>query len=130
MASKGASGTAAAYQQSTFARAIASFLSDIRRKEDIKSPFYKEVLHQLSALALHDGAAQQSQTCAQELSAFIASLERVKTRESKTVRIAEKLRPFVTGLSQYTKTLDIVIQAAPAAALVLYGGARLVLQVL
>lgn len=120
---------APAYQQNPFARAIDSFLSDVRRNEDFKSPFFKEVLSQLSTLALHDGSTTQSQKCANDLAAFIEDMEFRKRRDSKTLRIAQRLSPLVSALSQYTATIDIVIQAAPTAAVVLYCGARLVLQV-
>jgi len=45
------------------------------------------------------------------------------------LHFGEKLRPLVTGLSQFTSVADIAIQAGPKAAVVLYSGARLVLQV-
>jgi hypothetical protein len=112
-----------------FARAIDSFLSDIKRNEDIKSPFYKEVLCELSRIALQDDSAQQNEDAAQALSTFIQEMDRRKRRDSKTLRFGEKLRPLVTGLSQFTTVTDIAIQAGPKAAVVLYSGARLVLQV-
>jgi hypothetical protein len=121
--------TAMTNQQNSLARAIEIFLSDISRKEDVKSPFYKEVLSQLSSLLLQDSSPQQSRRCADELSAFIEELERRHRRESMTMRIAEKLRPLVTGLSQYTSAFDVAIQGSPAPGTVLYGGARLILQV-
>lgn len=120
---------APAYQQNPFARALDSFLSEVRRSEDLKSPFFKEVLSQLSTLALHDGSTKQSRKCADDLTAFIEDMELRKRHGSKTLRIAEKLSPLVSALSQFTATLDVVIQAAPTAAVVLYCGARLVLQV-
>lgn len=116
-------------QQSPLARAIDSFLSDVKRNEDTKSQFYKEVLAQLSSLLLQSSSPEQTKRCADGLSAFVVQLEQKQKRESKTIRVADRLRPLVDGLSVYTTALDIVVQAGPAAAIVLYGGARLVLQV-
>jgi hypothetical protein len=123
------SATAKTNKPNPLVRTIESFLSDISRKEDAKSPFYKEVLFQLSNLLLQDNSAQHSRRCTDGLSAFIEQLERRQRRESKTMRISEKLRPLVTGLSQYTSAFDVAIQGSPAPGAVLYGGARLVLQV-
>ena len=114
--------------QAPFTRAIDSFLSDLKRDEDVKSPFYKETFFQLGNLLLHDSSREQSQRCAASLSTFIADLDRQR-RGSKTMRIAEKLRPLVAGLAQYTSAMDVMVQAGPAPALVIYGGARLVLMV-
>lgn len=121
--------TVTAFQQNPFARAIDSFLSDVRRSEDFKSPFFREVLSQLTKLALHDGSTTQSHKSATDLAAFIEDMELRKRHTSKTLRMTNKLRPLVSALSQYVATIDVVIQAAPTAAVVLYCGARLVLQV-
>jgi hypothetical protein len=45
------------------------------------------------------------------------------------MRFGEKLRPLVTGLAQFASAADIAIQAGPSAAIVLYSGARLIIQV-
>jgi hypothetical protein len=111
-----------------FALAIASFISDIKRNEDIRSPFYREVLGQINNRLLEKGSAAESKQCADHLDVFIRDLERKLKRDSKTLWITDKLRPLVSGLAQYTSACDIMIQATPCAAVVLYGGARLVLQ--
>jgi len=118
----------AAVTTNPFALAVASYLSDIKRNEDIRSPFYKEVLAQINSNSLEKDAAAQSKTCADRLAAFIGDLERKQKSESKTLWIAEKLRPFMSGLAQYTSICDTMIQAAPSAVVVVYAGARLVLQ--
>lgn len=112
-----------------FARAIESFLSDVRRNEPVTSPFYKEVLCQLSNIALQDDSVQQNQLAAKALSTFIQKMEGRKRRDSRMLRFGEKLRPLLTGLSQFTTVADIAIQAGPGPAVVLYSAARLVLQV-
>jgi hypothetical protein len=111
-----------------FSLAISSFLSDIVRDEEVNSRFYKEVLYQLSSIALHDDSAQQNQQAAKALSSFIQQMDGHKRRSSKMIRLGEKLRPLVTGLSQFTTVADIAIQAGPGAAVIIYSGARLVLQ--
>jgi len=128
-APSGPSHTAGARKPNAFARAIDSFLSDIKRNEDVKSPFYKEVLSELGKIALQDDSAQQNQRAAQNLSVFIQEMDSRKRRDSKVMRFGEKLRPLVTGLAQFTTAADIAIQAGPSAAVVLYSGARLLLQV-
>lgn len=121
--------TVAVRQPSPLARAIEAYLVDIKRDEDVRSPFYREVLCQLSNIALHDDSAQQGQLAAKALSAFIEDMDCRKRRDSKMIRFGERLRPLVTGLSQFTTVADIAIQASPTAAVILYSGARLVLQV-
>lgn len=111
-----------------FALAIVSFLSDIKQNEDIRSPFYREVLAQINSDSLEKDPAIQSQICADQLVAFIGDLERKQKTESKTLWITDKLRPFVSGLAQYTTICDSMIQAAPSAVVVVYAGARLILQ--
>lgn len=118
----------AAVATNPFALAIASFLSDIKRNEDIRSPFYKEVLAEINNSSLEKDLAAQSKICADHLAAFIQDLERKQKRDSKTLWIADKLRPLVSGLSQYISVADSMIQAAPSAVMVLYGGAKLLLQ--
>lgn len=120
--------TMAAVAPNPFALAIASFISDIRRNEDTRSPFYKEVLAQINNDSAGKDPDAISKACADQLAAFVRDLERKQKRDSKTLWIAEKLRPLVSGLTQYTNICDIMIQAAPSAVMVLYGGARLVLQ--
>ncbi|KAI9658923.1 MAG: hypothetical protein M1821_001883 [Bathelium mastoideum] len=110
--------------KSPFAIAIESFIADIKRNEDIRSPFYREVITQAVSERAGDN---QSLRCAEQLSTFIADLERKQKRNSKTLWVTEKLRPLLAGLNEYVQACDVMIQAAPSAAVLLYGGARLVL---
>jgi hypothetical protein len=112
----------------SFALAIASFISDIGRNENIRSPFYNEVLAQINNGALENASAAQSKKCADHLETFIRNLERKQKHNSKTLWITDKLRPLVSGLDQYANVCDVMIQAPPSAAVVLYGGAKLVLR--
>ena len=118
----------AAPLRNPFALAIDEFLYDIKRTEDLSSPFHREVLCQLSKVAIHDDSTRQNEQAAQALLAFIQDMDN-KRRDSKTFRCGEKLRPLVSGLSQFTSVTDIAIQAGPGAVVVLYSGARLVLLV-
>jgi len=111
-----------------FALAIASFISDIKSKEDIRSPFYKEVLSQIKVGTSDATQVGDTIQCEHQLDIFIQELERKQKRDSKTLWVTDKLRPLVTGLAQYTSACDVMVQAAPSAAVLLYGGARLVLQ--
>jgi hypothetical protein len=115
-------------QRNPFARAINLFLSELRQNEDVNSPFYKEVLAGTSVLLVEGSSSQQLQRFADSLSAFVLSLESRQKNKSKTRWIAGKLRPLLEGLSQYTNALDTAIQAGPVAAIVIYGGAKLILQ--
>jgi hypothetical protein len=110
-----------------FALAITSFISDIKRKENVRSPFYKEVLAHLNTNNDLLGKDQSNES-ADHLNAFIRELERKQKRDSKTLWITDKLRPLVSGLAQYTSVCDVMIQGAPFPGVILYGGARLVLQ--
>ena len=113
----------------TFARAIELFLCEVQRKEDVKSPFYKEVMSGLSQILQEDCSSEQTSKCAQRFSTFVRSLDSGHRSESKLRPISERLRPLIDGLTQFTGAFDVLIQTAPAAAQVLYGSARIVLQV-
>ena len=118
-----------AASKTPFARAIESFLDGVRKDEDVKNPFYKEVMSRAGHL-LRDGCSpEQSAKCAQGFSAFVEGLDRNQKRNSKTRMILDKLQPLVNGLQQFASAFDVLIQAAPAVVQVLYGGARIVLQV-
>src|ERR1700753_1171517 len=113
---------------SPFTRALNSFISEMKRKEDRNSPFFKEVLSKIAEESLEKDLASQNTSCEEQLTSFIQDLEQKQRKNSKTLWAADKLRPFMSGLYQYINICDLMIQAAPAAAVVLYGGARLVLQ--
>ncbi|KAL9623849.1 MAG: hypothetical protein Q9160_001841 [Pyrenula sp. 1 TL-2023] len=111
-----------------FALAISSFISDLKRSEDAKTPFYKEVLTQINNTPPGLDLTSERNQCADRLATFVHDLERRQKRDSKTRWVTEKLRPLMSGLDQYTRICDLAIQAAPSAAMLLYSGARLVLQ--
>jgi hypothetical protein len=111
-----------------FAHALESFISDVKSKEDIRSPFYKEVLARVDNGSIGKDLSTNSEVYADKLSIYIENLHLKQKRDSKTLWITEKLRPLISGLSQFTGACDSMFQAAPAAVQVLYGGAKLVLQ--
>ena len=117
-------------QPNQFATAIDTFLSDIRGKEDRKSLFFKEVLMQASLSLVHDGTSMDGKHCAEEgLSSFVKELDARYRSEQRTLRVMDTLRPLFDGLLQFTSAFDVLVQAGPAALVVIYGSARLVLQV-
>lgn len=109
-----------------FAIAIAEFIADVKRKEDVRSKFYKEVLSQVSQNPLQDGG--QSQMFAEHLRNFVQELESTQRRTSNTRWVSEKLQPLLSGLDQYTKACDVMAQAGGSMGVLVYGGARVVLQ--
>jgi len=66
---------------------------------------------------------------ANQLSKYIAELEVQHRKKSGVRRALEFAQPLVEGLMQYTSAIDIMIQADPTASSLIYGGAKLVLQV-
>jgi hypothetical protein len=113
-----------------FAQAIDDFLSEIRDKEDHKSDFYKEVLTQASLSLANDDFSKDGKNRAEEgLSSFVQNLDTRYRKEQKTLKVMEKLRPLVDGLSQFTSAYDVLVQAGPTPLIILYGSARFVLQV-
>ena len=123
------SGTATIKPRNAFARAVESFLRNVDRDEDVKSPFYKEVMSGLGQLWLEDCSPEQTSKCTEAFSTFVSELESRHRRGSKTRSVFASLQPLVNGLMQFASAFDVLIQAAPAAVQVLYGGARIVLQV-
>lgn len=104
-------------------------MEDIKDNTDRKSLFYKEVVHAACALKLADESQAQSHTSASQLSSFIADLEVQHRKKSGTRRILDLAQPLIEGLLQYTDAVDVMIQAGPAVTALIYGGAKLVLQV-
>ncbi|KAF2250593.1 hypothetical protein BU26DRAFT_266579 [Trematosphaeria pertusa] len=111
----------------TFALSLEAFISGVKRDEDIRSPFYKEVLSQLLSSPSDSNSHDHSSRSSEQLALYVKELDKKQKRSSYTRRISERLDPLLTGLSQYTQACDVMIQAGPAASAVLYGGARIVL---
>ena len=109
-----------------FVQALEEFLFEVKRKEDTRTPFYQKVLSQLESSSLEDDPKWRVR-CAEDLEAFVEDLEHKRRHGSKTFSILQRLKPLFSGLSLYTKSCDVAIQAGGAPACVLYGGARLVL---
>lgn len=112
-----------------FAKAIESFLLELKQTtKNTKSDFYKEVLVEAYNLNAVDGTLSASEQSAQRLQSVVHDLGRKRKQNSKASWLGDRLRPFVDGLQQFTSALDVMAQAAPSAAVVAYGGARLLLQ--
>ena len=112
------------YRSNPFAQAVEEVISEIKNQND---PFFKEIMKQFGASLLKDDP-QWSLHCAEGLANSVKSLEQKQRSESKTLGLTGRLQPFLSGLSMYTKAFDVAIQAGPAPAAVIYGGARLILQ--
>ena len=118
------------HRSNPFADAILSFIDEIKDNEDRKSIFYKEVVQVACHLAIaEDGTADQNLISATGLSKFISDLELQHRKKSGVRRVFAWAQPLVEGLTQYTAALDVMIQADPTGAALIYGGARLILQV-
>ncbi|KAF2878452.1 hypothetical protein BDV95DRAFT_22417 [Massariosphaeria phaeospora] len=111
-------------KRNPYGLALESFILSLKREEDIRSPFYSEVLSQVY---FTKEPAAQATGSAEKLSSFIKELNDKQKNGSITRRIVDRLEPLISGLSQYTAACDVMIQAAPSAAMLLYGGARIVL---
>ena len=72
---------AAASPPNPFALAIDSFIVDIQRTEDVRTPFYKEVIVRASSANTGSG---QNVHCAEQLAALITEMEQKQRRGSKT----------------------------------------------
>ena len=111
-----------------FAQAIEQFIEELKENEDPRSPFYQEILLAAAKLRYHDTAHEQSSASARALQSYIENLDLEQTRRGKTRWLGKKLQPLVDGLMQFTSALDTMIQAGPAPAMLIYGGAKLVLR--
>lgn len=80
-------------------------------------------------LRLSPEPADQSIVSADSLSRFVKNIETQHRKRSFTRRVFKSLQPLVDGLLQYTNAVDVMIQADPTAGALIYGGAKLVLQV-
>lgn len=114
-------------ESTPFADAVFEFIEKLKL-EDGGSRFYKEVLTEASTLLLRGGSNTQSLESARVLHVCIKDLDDEQTRRGKTRWIGRKLQPLVNGLSQFTDAFDVMIQPGPAPAMLLYGGAKLALQ--
>ncbi|KAF2736869.1 hypothetical protein EJ04DRAFT_575086 [Polyplosphaeria fusca] len=112
---------------SPFAIALGTYISSIKRDEDKETPFYKEVIKQLDGVSQSKSLAEQSRQSSEQLANFIEGLEQKQKRSSRTRRLSDRLRPLVAGINQYLTSCDVIVQAAPEAAVLIYGGARIVL---
>ena len=112
-----------------FAEAILSFVDEVKENEDRKSLFYKQVVQAACNLCIHDGSADQTLVSATQLSKYITDLEVQHKEKSGIRKVFAWAQPFVEGLNQYTAAIDVMIQADPTVSALIYGGAKLVLQV-
>ena len=79
---------------------------------------------------LTDGDLDHSLVSATQLSRYITELEAQHRKKSGVRRAFVSAQPLVEGLMQYTAAVDVMIQADPTVSALIYGGAKLVLQVI
>ena len=112
---------------SPFSRALQQWVSELKRKEDKKSPFYEKVLAAQNALSGNSGS-EECEKCARDLSDFIQELEMKRRKESKSLRLYSKLQPFIDTLTRLMGMCSTLVQAAPFEVGIAFTGAQLVLQ--
>ena len=113
--------------ETPFARALQQWVADLKRDEDKKSTFYKEVLSVQNAISSESRGSDECAKGAAGLANFIRDLEKKRRAESKSTGVATKLRPFVENLTKVMGLLSTVIQAAPFEVGIAFTGAQLVL---
>jgi hypothetical protein len=94
-----------------------------------KTIFYKQVLQVACQMEKGDESGAQSLMAATELSNYITELEVQHRKKSGVRKVFAFAQPLVEGLMQYTSAVDTMIQADPTFSALIYGGAKLVLQV-
>jgi hypothetical protein len=112
---------------SPFSRALQQWVSELKRKEDKKSPFYEKVFAAQNALSGNSGS-EECEKRARDLSDFIRELEEKRRKGSKSLRLCLKLQPFVNTLTHLMGLCSNLIQAAPFEIGIAFVGAQLVLQ--
>lgn len=78
---------------------------------------------------MSDEPVNQSLISATQLEKYIKDLELQHSKKSSVRRVFAFAQPLVEGLMQYTAAVDVMIQADPTVSSLIYGGAKLVLQV-
>jgi hypothetical protein len=107
-----------------------SFIDELKDNEDHKSIFYKEVIQVACRLQLAgEDDAEESLLSATGLSQYISNLQAQHQKKSGIRKTFSFVQPLVEGLMQYTSAVDVMVQADPTVSALVYGGAKLVLQV-
>lgn len=105
-----------------------SFIDELRDNEDRKSIFYKEVIQVACQLRMNDDC-DESLVGAIGLSNYVSDLQAQHQRKSGIRKTFAFVQPLVEGLSQYTSAVDVMVQADPTVSALIWGGAKLILQV-
>lgn len=114
-------------RRNAFARALETFAADIRGNENPRNAFDVQILSMLDTMDCGD-PLQQSRQSEEQLHQFIRDLDSRQRRTSMVRKASERLQPLVIGLSQFVTCCDVMIQAGQSPAVLIYGGARIVLQ--
>ncbi|KAF2173755.1 hypothetical protein M409DRAFT_48687 [Zasmidium cellare ATCC 36951] len=113
---------------SEFAEAIRVFILEKKSDQDRESAFYREVLTGIRPDRLVSTSHDDAQAEAERLRAYVVALDQEHGQRSKLRGFAQRLSRVVSGLVQFTGACDVLVQAGPAAAQLVYGGTRLLLQ--
>lgn len=115
-----------------FTTALEECISEFKNEKDRKGAFFKyyiELLAQLKSASPATDSTEQSRMYGERFQAYIQELDSKQKHESRTRRISDRLYPFVSGISRYTQACDVMVQAGPGGAQLIWGGARIVLQI-
>ncbi|KAJ4383386.1 hypothetical protein N0V86_001433 [Didymella sp. IMI 355093] len=117
-----------------FEIALEECIEEFRSEKDRKGAFfqyYMELLSQLRTSPMDSitASAQESRVYGEKFRRYIHDLDLKQKNENRARKISDRLYPFVTGVSRYLQACDVMVQAGPSGAQLLWGGARIVLQI-
>lgn len=113
-----------------FSRAVDEFLEGLRQEDGHeRNPFFKELNQEQLRMANTNDTHTcntQSQISAESLKSFLANLDREK-RDSRGVRILERVSPFIDALKKLMLACETAAKATPFGVSIAFAGVRVVL---
>lgn len=111
-----------------FAQAINEFLEELKEEDDENNPFLRE-LKSKTLTTDKATAPEESQTpdSAASLRGFVEDSVSQK-RSERSIRVLDRLNPFIDSLSKLMSICENVLEAAPFGVSVAFAGARIVLE--
>ncbi|KAF3762105.1 hypothetical protein M406DRAFT_76204 [Cryphonectria parasitica EP155] len=113
--------------ETPFSRAVNDFLSDLKKNDNTKNPFLKELIARHQPVAVVTGARTQTEASADGLREFVENLQTQK-RSARTYRILERLNPFINSLAKLMGVCENLLDTAPLGVSIAFAGARIVLE--
>jgi hypothetical protein len=83
----------------------------------------------LSSLSAQEAATLGSPHTAEDVLTEVRNAEENHRKKSTTRRYTKKIEPFLKGVEQYGKAIDVFVNVYPEALSVIWGSARLILHV-